>query len=561
MAAKTQFDWGTHVEGPVWIGDGTGRLPGEIQYQNPLLVVDVKAFGAVGDGTSDDTAAIQAALSVFSGTGWGGSSWGAPTRSGTVYFPEGTYLISSTLTYNGSPSFGIQIAGASGPAAGTTGATIRWNGSAGGTMFYAQGFCRSVIRDLVFDGAQASHHVLYCIQIDAKNTTQSGSPGSSQGLLDRVVCRIGTQANSAGIAFGHAGAADQIDTMVVRDPYITGQSTTTSTGILMLSGGNTTVFEVAGGTLTSLGYALKAPNVGLLRVTGTVILLSTASDFYFSGAPLQAVLTSVHSEQAVSAPFVTMVASGGPGVLHLNGCSWSGVAPADDVIAILHGMCVITGGDYANTRTAATIPKFQVSNPRNGPTAANIGGIHSRGAFYLNAGNTAALWPFADTSGNILAAGIVGVAGTYYDLYAMGISFSTAGDCGGTRASTIPLSPQDSLGGGRTFGKLRSASNDALTDVSADATIGLKKGDTIKFKSNGGAYTDADINALSKDSSDIVTAGGAAGLKTTGPLILVDGITAPSTISGVAQLYVDTSDGDLKIKFGDGTVKTITVDT
>jgi len=42
---------------------------------------------------------------------------------------------------------------------------------------------------------------------------------------------------------------------------------------------------------------------------------------------------------------------------------------------------------------------------------------------------------------------------------------------------------------------------------------------------------------------------------------LKDGVTAPETKAGVAQMYVDTADGDLKIKFGDGTVKTITVDT
>ena len=44
-------------------------------------------------------------------------------------------------------------------------------------------------------------------------------------------------------------------------------------------------------------------------------------------------------------------------------------------------------------------------------------------------------------------------------------------------------------------------------------------------------------------------------------LSLTDGTTAPATISGQAQIYVDTADGDLKIKFGDGTVKTIVVDT
>ena len=40
-----------------------------------------------------------------------------------------------------------------------------------------------------------------------------------------------------------------------------------------------------------------------------------------------------------------------------------------------------------------------------------------------------------------------------------------------------------------------------------------------------------------------------------------DGITAPSTSSGYAYIYVDTADGDLKVKFGDGTVKTLATDT
>ena len=39
-----------------------------------------------------------------------------------------------------------------------------------------------------------------------------------------------------------------------------------------------------------------------------------------------------------------------------------------------------------------------------------------------------------------------------------------------------------------------------------------------------------------------------------------DGITAPDTILGQAIIYVDTADGDLKVKFGDGTVKTLATD-
>ena len=50
-------------------------------------------------------------------------------------------------------------------------------------------------------------------------------------------------------------------------------------------------------------------------------------------------------------------------------------------------------------------------------------------------------------------------------------------------------------------------------------------------------------------------------LTVNGEIALVDGMTEPGTTSGWAKLYVDSADGDLKIKFGDGTVKTIVVDT
>lgn len=40
-----------------------------------------------------------------------------------------------------------------------------------------------------------------------------------------------------------------------------------------------------------------------------------------------------------------------------------------------------------------------------------------------------------------------------------------------------------------------------------------------------------------------------------------DGVTAPSTIAGYAQLYVDAADGDLKVKFGDGFTAVVQADS
>lgn len=53
----------------------------------------------------------------------------------------------------------------------------------------------------------------------------------------------------------------------------------------------------------------------------------------------------------------------------------------------------------------------------------------------------------------------------------------------------------------------------------------------------------------------------ATAINLNGEFSIEDGITAPSTVSGRAFIYVDTADGDLKVKFGDGTVKTLATDT
>ena len=44
-------------------------------------------------------------------------------------------------------------------------------------------------------------------------------------------------------------------------------------------------------------------------------------------------------------------------------------------------------------------------------------------------------------------------------------------------------------------------------------------------------------------------------------LALEDGVPEPDTVAGVAWLYVDEADGDLKVKFGDGHVATVAGDT
>lgn len=60
--------------------------------------------------------------------------------------------------------------------------------------------------------------------------------------------------------------------------------------------------------------------------------------------------------------------------------------------------------------------------------------------------------------------------------------------------------------------------------------------------------------AYSHDGTSIVA------LSATG-ISLKDGVTAPATVAGFAQIYVDAADGDLKIKFGDGFVRVLGADS
>lgn len=98
--------------------------------------------------------------------------------------------------------------------------------------------------------------------------------------------------------------------------------------------------------------------------------------------------------------------------------------------------------------------------------------------------------------------------------------------------------------------------------MSSQALRGKRKADTLDRVKvdfvNGRLYLSNGSTALAEyygviAGVGLTAMGGAFGIP--------DGITAPSTVSGYAWIYVDGSDGDLKVKFGDGTVKTIATDT
>lgn len=78
-----------------------------------------------------------------------------------------------------------------------------------------------------------------------------------------------------------------------------------------------------------------------------------------------------------------------------------------------------------------------------------------------------------------------------------------------------------------------------------------------RFNTLGNFITDAD-NTYDIGASN---ANRPRNVHVAGYVSIGDGITAPGAGTGAARIYVDSADGDLKIVFADGTVKTIVTDT
>ncbi len=100
---------------------------------------NVRTAGAKGDGTTDDTDAIQSVLNHLSDKPAGGLA-----RQHVVYFPPGRYRITRTLVIAESTGGWLVGHGRS--------TTIFWDGESGGRMYWSNG-CRYVCYEgLTWDG-------------------------------------------------------------------------------------------------------------------------------------------------------------------------------------------------------------------------------------------------------------------------------------------------------------------------------------------------------------------------------------------------------------------------
>ena len=143
-----------------------------------LPFVDVRSYGAVGDGVADDTAALQAAIDSV--------ALGAAVPAVTVMLPPGTYKITSSLVIErravkllgvgvgNPPDFGPN------PGQGTT---LKWGGSGGDPMIYVEDAAHVRIADILFQGRDAPNQPSEGIFFDS--TVDAGIGTNSYIVVER----------------------------------------------------------------------------------------------------------------------------------------------------------------------------------------------------------------------------------------------------------------------------------------------------------------------------------------------------------------------------------------
>ncbi len=129
---------------------------------------NVKHHGAAGDGTTDDTAAIQAAIAAVTGAG---SATSVRRSCGTVYLPPGTYKTTAPLTSHSTA--GLRIIGA-----GTVATKIVASADMS-QVFELDGFALGEMSNMMISG-DSTHTITRGVFYHWDNTTSASGSFSSK---------------------------------------------------------------------------------------------------------------------------------------------------------------------------------------------------------------------------------------------------------------------------------------------------------------------------------------------------------------------------------------------
>ncbi|WP_353072133.1 glycosyl hydrolase family 28-related protein [Tunturiibacter gelidoferens] len=277
------------------------------------------AFGAKGDGVTDDTEAFQNALNQL------------VSNPAILWVPKGTYIISATLQMTACG--GVSIIGED-----PKQSVIQWNGPAGGTMLDLEGCAWFRLARLGWNGEDRASVVM---RIDSTLENGENYP-TYDDIEDQQISHTGI-----GIQVGFAG-----ETSVQRVHF----DHNTIAGVLLASW-NALNFNVVDSLFTdcNVGVTNSGPGgSGAFNVSNSVFVRSQTTDMmmwntgpfserqnisfdstaFFIGGQIGAGATIVLQGNTVISPATTPIQIGNPGPIMLIDNYFAGLDPSLNILSV-----------------------------------------------------------------------------------------------------------------------------------------------------------------------------------------------------------------------------------
>lgn len=544
-AASTTADAGTVLAPDA----GTGRWS---RIREPGLI-NVRWFGAVGDGTTNDTTAVQAANAAIATTG--------DFPGAVFYFPRGRYRIAASITV---PDY-VTIKG-DGRVTTILDFTSLVSGSA--LIFPSLSFLNG-IQELTIQNTPA-------IAIDI-------SGGTHVRLENLYIRWIGTDA----VYIDDASYMVNMENLFIVDCGGYGVN---------VEGFATSVYgqNVFTSETTLSGFRLN----DLIYSSFDNCAADTSDEYGWEISNVTSVVFTACSGEANTKALFRFAASN---TLAANVIGGTGGRYGYVKGVVLNGCFALSCATVAGTSMPSFIecsslnsrnidikmihcrdivdPDFQVggvdvyASPSDVPTLSISANGETR---IIDDGSE--LDEDVNLSGNAICWRQNSRAVPHYGQQFLGTNFDTyINDILVQRTGTAATSFRGSTVGSAFFNLL------GTTNSAGAVGLAIKNSDTNSSSRDWGLYTGnynrgdfvimqssvAQGNPISGSPGLILNASRQLGIGTATPvasgtfngaIAILDGMTAPSTQLGWAQIYVDT-DGDLKVKFGDGVVKTLATDT
>lgn len=216
-------------------------------------VVNVKDYGATGDGVTDDTTAIQTA--VLAGQG------------GTIFFPKGTYRIASAPTTSGSDTYYFQITGDN--------TSIKANNA---VFSLEYDFLTNTTTGSLFNINSATDVCIDSIYATASETTSQVSYGYNAVLINN---------GSKNIEIGQIYSENAVNGFVVTDTganYRASARYSATTASSNIHVGNVYVKnDTTGGNLSTVGYGVSLSHSGNNTTIDNVRCINTLRACFLYG--------------------------------------------------------------------------------------------------------------------------------------------------------------------------------------------------------------------------------------------------------------------------------------